>query len=285
MNDTRQFAIFSARLDALRKHIPSFIDEPKVRDYHSIVDGLQTASGEDLQHFRIPESEVKPKVISVTRGSYSGGSGRISYSDKKYCDQTYFRRQVEALWQYLQAIKESSLDKPQTEASKDYWSMNDDQLERLAQRFNLFPVSRTENHLFVDRDRIIDALIRRDEGLRAASPPPQTNVIQVENMYGPSNIQQGAHGSNATINYKSEGAELKSILTQIQGSIENLQLSPAAKGQLQVDIDTIGVQLSATNPKPSIISECLHSVKTILEHAAGHVLAIGFLAELGKFGG
>jgi Trp operon repressor len=287
MNDARQFIISYTQLDALRKNIPASVDESTVNQYHSIVDFLQTSSGEDLSHFRISQTEVKPRVVSFRPGGYGGGPGQVQYSSKKFCEEAYFKRQVEALWQYIQTIKSSS-DKRQTGSLRDYWSMSDNELERIATELKIQPLTRTGPRLeswFVDRARIIDALIKRDESLRSGNPTPQAlNTVHVENMYG-SSIQQGTHGSNATVNFKAKESDLRNVLNQIQDSVDQLELSPAAKGQLEVDIGTINVQLSATSPKASIISECLHSVRTILETAVGHVLALSFLSQLGKFGG
>jgi len=46
--DTNQFVISNIQLDALRRNIPASIDELTVKRYHSIVDLLETSSGEDL---------------------------------------------------------------------------------------------------------------------------------------------------------------------------------------------------------------------------------------------
>jgi hypothetical protein len=37
MNDPMKFAILSARLDSVRKHIPSYIEEQEVLEYHAII--------------------------------------------------------------------------------------------------------------------------------------------------------------------------------------------------------------------------------------------------------
>jgi len=105
MPDRKKFAMAYAQLDALRRNIPSFLDESRVNDYHSIVDALQDSSGDDLSCFRIGSQEMNPKVISARRGGYGGGPGHVTYSDKKYCDRGVFARQVEALWLYIQSAK------------------------------------------------------------------------------------------------------------------------------------------------------------------------------------
>jgi len=62
------------RLDALRNNIPNWIDEERVKEYHSIVEALEAASGEDLAAFPIPESEMKFAVCSPALGSSVGGA-------------------------------------------------------------------------------------------------------------------------------------------------------------------------------------------------------------------
>jgi len=54
---------------------------------------------------------------------------------------------------------------------------------------------------FIDRDRIIDDLLKRDKALRENKPQP-SHVVHVNgDMYG-SSIQQGTSASIVTINFK-----------------------------------------------------------------------------------
>jgi hypothetical protein len=105
VNDPRQFAMACAQLDALRKNIPSSLDEPRVNEYHAIIDALELASGENFSQFRIPDSEIKPKLLQVRARGWDGSPGSAKYSDKKYCERNFFTRQIEALWLYLEALK------------------------------------------------------------------------------------------------------------------------------------------------------------------------------------
>jgi hypothetical protein len=285
MTDSRQFSIARVRLDALRKQIPPSIDESRVADYHSIVDALEASSGEVLKDFRIPDHEIKPKVVSAVRGSYRGGPGRVTHSDKKYCDHGYFTRQVEALWQHVQTLRTTAT--PPTSEHKDYWSMDDAELERLAATYHIPSVGRTgehSEHWYVDRPTIIAALVKRDKSLQGQRPLSHTsNTLNVQNMVG-SAIQQGTQDSTVTVNYKSKETEIRDLLARIASAVDELEISPQDKGALRVDIGTVSIQLSADTPKSSIISECLHSVRAILEHAAGHALAIAFLAQMNALG-
>ncbi len=91
-----------ARLDALRQNIPSSIDEDVVRDYNSMVQALQVAShDENLVHFRIPDTELKPRIVSIQMGTRRF-SGRTNYSKENYCDDDIFERQLQGLWSYIQ---------------------------------------------------------------------------------------------------------------------------------------------------------------------------------------
>ena len=51
--------------------------------------------------FRIPETELKPRIVSVQRG-VRRFPGRTNYSKEKYCDSDFFERQVQGLWGYIQ---------------------------------------------------------------------------------------------------------------------------------------------------------------------------------------
>jgi hypothetical protein len=282
MPDKKQFEVSRAQLDALRKNIPSFIDEHRIAEYHAMVDALQNSSGEDLAAFRIPSGEVKPKLQSVVRGSYRR-PGHATYSEKKYCDDGYFKRQVEGLWQYLQGLQSSIFETDKISNSKDYWSMSDSELEQLAIKFHIPAVTRTGSkleHWYVDRDRIIGALVERDRALFPKNAP-SSNVVHVEHMHG-SSIQQGAQGSSATINFTAWESDLKTLITNVKGVANDVGLSESAKSQLRADVDTLEIQMSSQHPKPSIVTECLHSVKAIFEHVAGHVLAAPILIQISK---
>jgi len=101
-----------AGLDALRQKMPALIDEAMVRDYNAIVHALQVAShDEHLVEFRIPHSELKPRVVSAVRGTRRR-PGHVNYSKDNYCDRGLFVRQVSALWTYIQkAAQEKKVTK------------------------------------------------------------------------------------------------------------------------------------------------------------------------------
>jgi len=99
-----QWNVNVVRLDALRQNIPSLISEAIVRDYNAIVHALQVASrDENMVHFRIPEAELKPRVVSVQKGSRRF-PGRTNYSKDNYCNSDLFERQVQGFWGYIQRV-------------------------------------------------------------------------------------------------------------------------------------------------------------------------------------
>jgi hypothetical protein len=100
-------------------------------------------------------------------------------------------------------------------------------------------------------------------------------------MYG-SSIQQGTQGSTVRINFSSDDSDLRRIVDEIKNSMDNLQLSSAARGQLTADVGTVEAQMRSPHPKTSIITECLHSMRSIFEGMAGHALAMGLVAEITK---
>lgn len=77
--------------------------------------------------------------MSARRGTRRS-PGHATYSKGKYCDASFFKRQVEALWQYVQRTQpqtpaaRTNVDKP-----KDYWAMSDGELEQLAAKINVPP--------------------------------------------------------------------------------------------------------------------------------------------------
>lgn len=283
MREEKQFSMAWARFNALRSNIPNWIKKDQVNDYHSILDALEQASGEDLGVFRIPHHQLKPRItgaILATRRS----PGRTYYSDEDYCDDTFFVRQIDGVANYFKSLE--TREKPHTDRPADYWSMSDSDLELLANKYSIAPISRAGAQgeiWYVDRDRIIDALLKRENALKEGeSPPSRPNVINVGTMYG-STIQQATENTSATIDYKSQEAGLRDLLSQIRSSMNALELSAAARTQIDVDARTVEAQLLSPHPKPVVVRESLQSMRNILEGMVGSVIASGLVFEIGKY--
>jgi hypothetical protein len=90
------------RLLTLQTHPPAACDEGVVAEFHEIVTALEEAYG-DLSGFRISDAKLQPRLVSTTRIPRSGRfPAGAQVSDKRYCDEQLFRRQVDGLVAYLQ---------------------------------------------------------------------------------------------------------------------------------------------------------------------------------------
>jgi len=97
------------RLSALRKNIGEMVDylvlETYVQEFHAVLDRIE-GIGIDVSEFRIPDSEVKPKVTNVSPVSYiGGGGGHVSYSKEKYVDKSFILTKLDAILGYFKSEK------------------------------------------------------------------------------------------------------------------------------------------------------------------------------------
>jgi hypothetical protein len=111
MDDARKRSLALAKFSAFRNHPPTQFDEEAVAQFHAIVTALEDAFGEDLSSFRIPDSQMEQRVVSVApvlsrpRRPPSGG---IRMSKKRFCDDTFMRRQIEGIVSYFQNLQPPS---------------------------------------------------------------------------------------------------------------------------------------------------------------------------------
>lgn len=109
---------------------------------------------------------------------------------------------------------------------------------------------------------------------------PPANIIHINQMTN-SNIQQASPEATQVVTFEeSKYEELIEVIISLKESIDQLGLEPQQKSELQADIKTMETQTSSPNPKPTIITECLGSIKRILEGATGSVLASGLLIKI-----
>jgi hypothetical protein len=88
----------------LSRNVPVLIGENVVRDFNAIVLALQVAShDENMFHFRIGDTELRPRVVSVQRPGRRS-PGRLNYSKENYCDSNLFKRQLDGLLGYIKKI-------------------------------------------------------------------------------------------------------------------------------------------------------------------------------------
>lgn len=109
---------------------------------------------------------------------------------------------------------------------------------------------------------------------------PPVNIINIGHMEN-SQIQQSGQGSSQSIEI-SQGTydDIGELITEISEKIEDLQLPAQAISDLNADIESIRGQLKSSRPKPSVISECLISVKGILESATASAFALPLIEKI-----
>ncbi len=75
--------------------------------------------------------------------------------------------------------------------------------------------------------------------------------------------------------------ELKEIIQSVKDSIDQLGIEPQQKADLQAEIQTIEAQMSSSNPKAKIIiTECLSSIRRIIEGATSSAIASCLLVKI-----
>jgi len=110
--------------------------------------------------------------------------------------------------------------------------------------------------------------------------PPVVNILNVANMVN-SQIQQAGHGSQQAGSFLGADLEaLRHLIEDLRGSLNQLNLPEQSRDEAQAEIATVRAQLASPKPKPAIIGESLRSIRTILEGAAGNILASALLARV-----
>ena len=101
MADNSQDTLIRAftTLSSLRKNIDQMdygVQDTYMHEYHTVLDRLENI-GMDISEFRIPDSEVKPRVTSI---SYRGRT----YSEEKYVNKPFILTKLDAILGYFEII-------------------------------------------------------------------------------------------------------------------------------------------------------------------------------------
>jgi hypothetical protein len=99
-DEYRKWHLAWAKLDAFSKDLPTSILEKHVAEFHTILDLLNEALGEDVSPFRIPSEEVKPIVTSFIMGKPRSAT----YSREKHCDRNLLVRRINEVRSYFERI-------------------------------------------------------------------------------------------------------------------------------------------------------------------------------------
>jgi hypothetical protein len=272
MFDQKKWSIAYIKFKAYYANVPSWIKTEEVAYYHQLVAALEEASGEDLSHFKIPAERVKPKVVGAQRGSFRGGPGRTIYSSESYCDNDFFQSQLDALNEYLKTLAPRA-----SEARSKYDDLHDWQLEELMANRKIKPKRELVNgreKWVAPREYIIAALIKQDAG------PSHSENSTTFNIYG-SNVNYESPGATITSSVGGfSKEEFSNLIEGIRSLLGDTHLDQSSKDEININIGTIELQLNSARPNASILKESLKSVKTILQNAAGSLLASGVLAAV-----
>jgi hypothetical protein len=118
-----------------------------------------------------------------------------------------------------------------------------------------------------------------DDRPSAPAVPTHSTVINVDR----SNLNVLSPGASITVASDFKSDDFRKLIEDLKLLSSTQELSPESREQIKIDIDTVEVQISSARPRPSIIKECLTSMKNILESAAGGVLASGILLQLQRY--
>jgi hypothetical protein len=235
-----KFVAARARLNALSTHLPSFVYEQNVADYHDILNALEESSGADLSSFRIPSQKMDHPVVGPVRGSYRGGRGRLIHGSKKQCDHDYFAAQIMAVQEFLAEIQNIAVSP--SPHPRDYWSMTDGTLANLAEQLHIVPQLRPHlagpgRSVAIDREKIIRQLVQRDQALLAGSNGG-VNVNIHGSVHG-STIQTSSANATATTSPIVNPKLILEIISKLKSGKMNLDLPDSSHDQLDSDIEMI----------------------------------------------
>jgi hypothetical protein len=97
MDDNKGWQVAWARFTAFQKAPPSWWDTQTVQDFHDVLAALEEASpGDALTAFRIPQQRMAPQQTSL-----NSMTGEATYTDERFCDDDFAKRQVEGVAAYF----------------------------------------------------------------------------------------------------------------------------------------------------------------------------------------
>jgi hypothetical protein len=108
------------------------------------------------------------------------------------------------------------------------------------------------------------------------------NITHFHGVVTGSQIQQFSPGAVQASRSGLDLAGLSGFIEQVRTALPGLQLTPDVDSDLKADLDTMESQLKSTKPKREILRSSLQSVRTVLEGAAGSLVASGLLSQLSR---
>lgn len=102
----------------------------------------------------------------------------------------------------------------------------------------------------------------------------ETHHYQIQNQtvihgMSQSQVQQGTSHSTQTYQSAVDLSKLHDVMDCIKALLPSLKLAPEQESEAKAELATLEAQKLSPKPKTSVIRESLHSLRTILESAAG----------------
>lgn len=109
MVDEKSKRMALARLRGFRSHVTGQITQKVITEYHSILDELQSATGEDLQHHAIRQTAMAAGPLGQqTKIHPSSDSTEAIFTRGKYCDKEFFKKNLDLLWEHFERGSQES---------------------------------------------------------------------------------------------------------------------------------------------------------------------------------
>ena len=136
--------------------------------------------------------------------------------------------------------------------------------------------------LKLEQDGILgEGLDFTDEERITAESVPQNIVFFVGPVQSPQ-IQQGnTQAVQINISNNVDFKAISDFIERLKATLPKISLDENSLLELNAEIRTIETQLESPKPKSTILNECLHSLRKILESGAGAALG-HILVEIGK---
>jgi hypothetical protein len=169
-------------------------------------------------------------------------------------------------------VEQSFRTKNVPQTPSDYYSLDDEELEQLANKYRIGGYGSSVGPA-IDRDDIIKKLQERDRANRDANPVSRQSIT-IGTMIE-STIQQASSGASPILNVNT--ADLQTLIEKLKEIIPQLGLNSFDEKELKSDVATMELQIESGRPKSVIVKESLISIRGILEKMAGSLAATGVL--------
>ena len=99
----KNLAKLLSRLSALKANIPQRgwgVSKKYVDEFNLILEELRKITDEELNEFKVPDNEVRPRMTSVSYG------GHKTYTDEHFCDREFILMKIDGILGYFTLLLE-----------------------------------------------------------------------------------------------------------------------------------------------------------------------------------